>query len=137
MNQDLSSWPNLMGRISLAGKTDYVLTHYFEYIIRIEFGLAAISRTKRCRTDNIRTDIKKREEEELVCRWHTLNTLSDRLYDLFKLMKSPSEIWKTLEFKYNTENQGADKVLIMTHFKFSMIDNISVLGQVHELRFSE
>ncbi|KAG8481631.1 hypothetical protein CXB51_026463 [Gossypium anomalum] len=38
---------------------------------------------------------------------HILNTLSDRLYDLYMSMQSPVEIWKALEEKYNTERQGA------------------------------
>ncbi|KAL0455581.1 UNVERIFIED_CONTAM: hypothetical protein Slati_0897300 [Sesamum latifolium] len=34
----------------------------------------------------------KREEDELFCRRHILNTLSDRLFDLYASMKSPLEI---------------------------------------------
>ncbi|XP_057990279.1 uncharacterized protein LOC131172774 [Hevea brasiliensis] len=56
-----------------------------------------------------------------------------RLYDLFTSVKSPMEIWKSLEFKYNSEKQGVDKFLIMKYFEFQMIDNISVMDQVHEL----
>ena len=46
---------------------------------------------------------KKRENDELLCRGHILNNLSDRLYDLFTSISSPKEIWKTLEYKYSTE----------------------------------
>jgi hypothetical protein len=77
---------------------------------------------------------KKREEDEVVCRGHILNTLSDRLYDLFTSIKSPREIWEALEFKYKTEKQGTDKFLIMKFFEFTMDDNISVMDQVHELQ---
>ncbi|KAL0434941.1 UNVERIFIED_CONTAM: hypothetical protein Sradi_0202000 [Sesamum radiatum] len=45
----------------------------------------------------------KKEEDELLCRGHILNTLSDRLFDLYASMKSPLEIWHALENKYNTE----------------------------------
>ncbi|XP_059635342.1 uncharacterized protein LOC132277507 [Cornus florida] len=79
-------------------------------------------------------DRKKREEDELVCRSHILNTLSDRFYDLYTPMKSPREIWNALEFKYKTEKLGKDKFLIFKYFKFSMVDNLSVLDQVHELQ---
>ena len=44
-------------------------------------------------TDEIKTQRKKWEEDELICRGHILNTLSDRLYDLYTLIKSPKEIW--------------------------------------------
>jgi hypothetical protein len=70
----------------------------------------------------------------VVCRGHILNTLSDRLYDLFTSIKSPREIWEALEFKYKTEKQGTDKFLIMKFFEFRMVDNISVMNQVHELQ---
>ena len=59
-------------------------------------------------TDQVKGERKKREEGEVVCRGHILNTLSNRLYDLFTSMKSPKEIWEALEFKYKTERKGAD-----------------------------
>jgi hypothetical protein len=43
-------------------------------------------------TDAIKVERKKREEDELVYRGHILNTLSDRLYDLFTAIESPREI---------------------------------------------
>ncbi|KAK3029198.1 hypothetical protein RJ639_039278 [Escallonia herrerae] len=51
---------------------------------------------------------KKHEEDEVPCRGFILNLLSDRLYDLFRPMKSPQEIWKALENKYTSEKQGTD-----------------------------
>jgi hypothetical protein len=70
----------------------------------------------------------------VVCGGHILNALSDRLYDIFTSIKSPRKIWKALEFKYKTEKQGMDKFLIMKFFEFTMVDNISVMYQVHELQ---
>jgi hypothetical protein len=54
-------------------------------------------------TKQLKKQMIKREEDELVCRGHILNTLSDRLYDLFTTIYSPKEIWKVLETKYITE----------------------------------
>ena len=34
-------------------------------------------------TDEIKAQRKKREEDELICRGHILNTLSYRLYDFY------------------------------------------------------
>lgn len=48
---------------------------------------------------NIKANRKKREEDELVYRGHIPNTQSDRLYDLFTLVRFPREIWKVLELK--------------------------------------
>ena len=85
-------------------------------------------------TENVKEECTKRQEDELLCRGHILNTLSDRLYDLFTSLQSPREIWNALEFKYNTEKQGADKFLALQFFEFNMVDHISVLDQVHELQ---
>ena len=65
---------------------------------------------------------------------HILNTLSDQLYDLFTTMTSLKEIWKALETKYKTEKQGTDKFIIQKYFDFKMMDNVSVLDQMHELQ---
>ncbi|KAK3014538.1 hypothetical protein RJ639_008312 [Escallonia herrerae] len=82
-------------------------------------------------SDETKAARKKREEDELVCRGHILNALSDRLYDLFTSSKCPKEIWKALENKYNNEKQGADKFLTLKYFEFTMNDSESVLDQVH------
>ena len=63
-------------------------------------------------TDEIKAQRKKREENELICRWHILNTLSNCLYDLYTSMKSPKEIWNTLEAKYKTEKIVTNKFII-------------------------
>uniref|UniRef100_A0A2N9HBR3 CCHC-type domain-containing protein n=1 Tax=Fagus sylvatica TaxID=28930 RepID=A0A2N9HBR3_FAGSY len=44
------------------------------------------------------------------------------------------EIWKALETKYKTEKQGTDKFIIQKYFDFKMMDNVSVLDQMHELQ---
>jgi hypothetical protein len=54
-------------------------------------------------TEQLKEQRIKREEDELVCRGHIMNTLSDWLYDLFTTMSSPKEIWKALDTKYKTE----------------------------------
>ena len=43
--------------------------------------------------DELKADRKKRQEDELLCRGHILNTLSDRLYDLYTDNPSAVEIW--------------------------------------------
>ena len=48
-------------------------------------------------TNEIKAQRKKQEEDELICRGHILNTLSDRLYDLYPSTKSLKEIWNALE----------------------------------------
>ncbi|KAJ4955578.1 hypothetical protein NE237_012361 [Protea cynaroides] len=61
-------------------------------------------------SNQLKAKQKKRVDKEVLCRGHILNTLSDRLYDLFTNVQSPKEIWKALEFKYNVGKQRADKI---------------------------
>ena len=68
--------------------------------------------------DEIKAQRKKREEDELICRGHILNTLSDRLYDLYTSMKSSKEIWNALETKYKTEKIGTNKFIIQKYFDY-------------------
>ena len=84
--------------------------------------------------DEIKAQRKRHEEDELICRGHILNTLSDRLYDLYTSMKSPKEIWNALEAKYKTEKVSTNKFIIQKYFDYKMLDNISILDQVHELQ---
>ncbi|KAK5833852.1 hypothetical protein PVK06_017715 [Gossypium arboreum] len=77
---------------------------------------------------------RKCEEVNFTCRVNILNTLSDRLYDLYMSMESPVEIWKALEEKYNTEQQGTNKFLMMKYYEFKKLDSILIMDQVHELQ---
>ena len=65
---------------------------------------------------------KKRADDEVMCRGHILNTLSDSLYDFYNPIESAKEIWNSLEYKYKTEKEGTDKFLIYKYLEFSMVD---------------
>ena len=77
--------------------------------------------------DEIKAQRKNWEKDELICRGHILNTLSDCLYDLYTLIKSPKKIWNALEAKYKIEKVGMNKFIIQKYFDYKMLDNISVL----------
>nr|XP_027102343.1 uncharacterized protein LOC113723462 [Coffea arabica] len=85
-------------------------------------------------SNEVKVQCKKREEDELLCREHIMNTLSDRLYDMYTTVKSPKEICNVLEYKYNTMKQGADKFLIMQYFDFRITENSSLMDQIHDLQ---
>ncbi|KAL0406180.1 UNVERIFIED_CONTAM: hypothetical protein Slati_3931900 [Sesamum latifolium] len=85
-------------------------------------------------TDEIKAARVKRGEDELLCRGHILNALYDRLFDLYSSIKSPLEIWNTLEQKYNNEKQGTDKFLTMKYFEFAMCDGLFIVDQVYEMQ---
>ncbi|XP_074271201.1 uncharacterized protein LOC141595126 [Silene latifolia] len=86
-------------------------------------------------TDLLKKERSKRKEDELMCRGYVLNSLSDRLYDLYRNLSSPRDIWNALEMKYKNEKRGTDKFLAMKYFEFFMTDNKStIMDQVHELQ---
>ncbi|KAL5550601.1 hypothetical protein UlMin_000777 [Ulmus minor] len=85
-------------------------------------------------TDEIKAARKQMEGDELICRGHILNALSDRLYDLYTNTKSSKEIWTTLEFKYKANEEGTKKFLFSKYFDFKFLDDKSFLLQIHELR---
>ncbi|KAK9049048.1 hypothetical protein SSX86_031984, partial [Deinandra increscens subsp. villosa] len=75
-----------------------------------------------------------RKEAEDLCLGHIKNSLSDRLYDLYAQVKSPKELWKALELKYKAHEDGTNKYLIAKYLDFQMVDEKSILEQVHELQ---
>nr|KAJ0199183.1 hypothetical protein LSAT_V11C600308020 [Lactuca sativa] len=64
------------------------------------------------------------------CLGHIKNSLSDRLYDLYSPVKDPKELWNALELKYKAHEEGTNKYL-----EFQMVDEKSIMEQVHELQF--
>ena len=85
-------------------------------------------------TDEIKAEQKKRNEDEVMCRGHILNALSDRLYDLYTVELSAKAIWNALEFKYHAEEEGTKKFLISKYFDYKFVDGKPILAQVHELQ---
>ena len=121
---NFSQWKDKMKFLLTALKLFYVL----------DSNLMPFPPTSDEDTDEIKAQRKKREEDELICKGHILNTLSDRFYDLYTSMKSPNEIWNALKAKYKTEKVGTNKFIIQKYFDYKMLDNVSVLDRVHELQ---
>ena len=74
---------------------------------------------------------KKKEENEIVCRGHILNALSERLYDLYTNEKSALKIWNALKFKYKAGEASTKKFLISKYIEYTFNDEIPILSQVH------
>ncbi|XP_075077346.1 uncharacterized protein LOC142164072 [Nicotiana tabacum] len=85
-------------------------------------------------SDVVKEERKKREHDELLCRGHILNTLTDRLYDLYCNLKSPREIWTALQTAYQNEKRGIDKFLALQYFEFKIFDTRPIMDQIHELQ---
>ncbi|XP_050916217.1 uncharacterized protein LOC127131337 [Lathyrus oleraceus] len=117
-------WQDKMTFLLTALKIQYVL----------DPDLEPIPKPTENDTNEIKKERKKRKEDELLCRGHILNTLSDRLYDLYTNTASAKEIWNALEFKFKVEEEGTKKFLISKYFDFKMLDSKPILAQVHELQ---
>ena len=55
---------------------------------------------------------QKREEDEIICRDHILNTLSDSYYDMFQGVRNPREIWAAIEREYTSQKQAQISFLL-------------------------
>ena len=80
------------------GKLFFLLT-----VLKIDYvldpKLEPLSEPKEDDSEDLKAARKKREDDEVMCRGHILNTLSDRLYDLYNSMESPVEIWNAVDYK--------------------------------------
>lgn len=85
-------------------------------------------------SEELKAERKKRQDDELLCCGYILNTLSDRLYDLYIENLLAMEIWKALEYKFKAEEKGTKKFLVSSYFDFKMFDDKPLLAQVHELQ---
>ncbi|KAK3020692.1 hypothetical protein RJ639_045598 [Escallonia herrerae] len=85
-------------------------------------------------SENEKKKWQRRNDDEVMCRGHILNALSDRLYNFYKSFDSAKEIWKVLEYKYKVQEEGTNKFLISEYNDFTMLDGIPILHQVHELQ---
>ncbi|OIT06811.1 hypothetical protein A4A49_61530, partial [Nicotiana attenuata] len=93
-------------------------------------NLSPIPSPKDDDSEELKAQRKKREEDEIMCRGHILNALSDRLYDLYTVEPSAKKIWNALEFKYKAEEEGTKYFFFVVKFT----DDMPILAQVHELQ---
>lgn len=97
-------------------------------------NLPEIPAPKEGESEEVAKQRQKREEDEIICRGHILNTLSDSYYDMFQGVTNPREIWTAIEREYTTQKQGTDKFLIKKYFEFKLLDTSSLMDQIHNLQ---
>ncbi|PKI56522.1 hypothetical protein CRG98_023048 [Punica granatum] len=105
---------------------------FFSHALKISYmldpSLSEVPAPQDNDTEQVKVERKEREEDEVLCWGHILNTLLDRLYDLYTSVTSLKEIWQGLENKYKAEEQGADKFLITKFLECKMEDHLSMMG---------
>ncbi|XP_050890241.1 uncharacterized protein LOC127095614 [Lathyrus oleraceus] len=128
MNQDLvkldrfdgtnyTRWQDKMTFLLTALKVHYVL----------DPDLQPIPEPTENDSEELKKERKKRKEDELLCRGHILNTLSDRLYDLYTDNPSATEIWKALEFKFKAEEEDSKPILPQVHELQVLVNKIKAV----------
>ena len=135
MNQDLVRLDRFDGTnfTRWQDKVSFLLTTLkISYIL--ESTLEPLPATTDKDTDEVKAQRKKREDHNLLCRGHILNSLSDRLYDLYTDTKDVKEIWNHLEKKFKAEEEGTNKFLISQYFVLKFLDGKPLLPQIHELQ---
>ena len=73
------------------GKLFFLLTVLkIAYVIYL--NLLPIPKLKDNNSEVLKVEMKKRQDNEVICRGHILNIVSNRLYDLYNSIQSPKEI---------------------------------------------
>lgn len=75
---------------------------------------------------------EKREAGETLCRGYILNTLSQKLYDIYSLLPTAKEVWISLNEKYKHVKQGTDRFLAMKIFEYKFDEKLNILDQVRD-----
>ena len=114
-------------------KMIFLLTSLKIYYI-LNPNLYALPKPQEDESATIKTTRVKREEDEVLCRGHILNTLTSRIYNIFSKLKLPKEIWAALETHYKLEKSGSDRFLALKYFEYKIIDNKPIMDQVHEIQ---
>jgi len=114
-------------------KMIFLLTLLKIYYI-LDPNLYALHEPQEDESATIKTARVKREEDEVLCRGHILNTLTSRLYDIISKLKSPKEIWAALKTHYKQEKSGSDHFLALKFFEYEITDNKPIMDQVHEIQ---
>ncbi|KAK3004249.1 hypothetical protein RJ639_018984 [Escallonia herrerae] len=63
-------------------------------------------------SENEKKEWQRRNDNEVMCRDHILNALSNRLYNFYKSFDLAKEIWKVLEYKYKVQEEGSREIVL-------------------------
>ncbi|XP_077250636.1 uncharacterized protein LOC143890019 [Tasmannia lanceolata] len=80
----------------------------------------------------------KWSEDDFMCKGHILNALLNILYDVYAAKFADGttrQLWKDLDNKYKSEDAGHKKFRVSQLFEYKIVNNKSVMAQVHELQF--
>ena len=75
----------------------------------------------------------KFKNDDYICQGHTLNSMSDALFDVYQGTKSAKKLWEVLENKYMTEDASSKNFLVSQFNNYKAVKRRSILNQLHEI----
>nr|GMC80154.1 uncharacterized protein LOC109168281 [Ipomoea batatas]GMC89618.1 uncharacterized protein LOC109168281 [Ipomoea batatas] len=75
----------------------------------------------------------KWENDDLECRGHILNGISETLFDIYQYEESSKDLWEKLEAKYISEDASSKKFQVSEFNEFQMVDSRPIMEQFHEI----
>ncbi|XP_071718078.1 uncharacterized protein [Rutidosis leptorrhynchoides] len=75
----------------------------------------------------------KWDNDDLMCRGHILNGMSDVLFDVYNSVESAKELWDKLEAKYMAEDASSKKFLVSNFNNYKIVDTRPIMEQFHEI----
>jgi len=76
----------------------------------------------------------KFENDDYICRGHTLNSMSNALFDVYQGIESAKELWEALKNKHIMEDASSKNFLVSQFNDYKMVEERSVLNQLHEIQ---
>ncbi|GMP85165.1 hypothetical protein CsSME_00038436 [Camellia sinensis var. sinensis] len=71
---------------------------------------------------------------DFLCWNYILNGLDNTLYNVYSVKSTTKELWKSLDYKYKTEDTGTKKFVVGHFLDFKMMDFKIVIIQVQDLQ---
>ncbi|XP_019194751.1 PREDICTED: uncharacterized protein LOC109188561 [Ipomoea nil] len=75
----------------------------------------------------------KWENDDLACRVHVLNGMSNTLFYIYQYEESSKDQWDVLEAKYISKDVSSKKFLVSEFNDYKMVDNRPIMEQFHEI----
>ncbi|XP_021757936.1 uncharacterized protein LOC110722971 [Chenopodium quinoa] len=77
------------------------------------------------------SEIRKFDHDNKFVRGHLLNSMKNKIFDLYVNMKSSKEMWESLEKKYGADDAGKKKYVTGNWLNFKLVDTKPIMDQVH------
>ena len=77
---------------------------------------------------------KKWKEHDYLYKDRILNQVVDNIYNMYSEARTANDHWRALDKKYKTKEFGAKKYAVGHYLNFKMVNDKTILPQVHDLQ---